>query len=164
MLIHNKDELNAILLQKTKNAVIKAEGTVYNIIHRFVKEYYAEYDPVMYVRTYQFYQSLVQSEITPVEKGLGWKARVYFDLSKLNYYMKTIQRNNKRKTLRNTSDNFDDPLDEAGVLDRVMAGYHVVRPRIVQGTPIWLETQKILDEQGFEILKRMLVSEGIPIK
>ena len=58
MLIHNKDELNAILLQKTKNAVIKAEETVYNIIHRFVKEYYAEYDPVMYVRTYQFYQSL----------------------------------------------------------------------------------------------------------
>lgn len=78
--------------------------------------------------------------------------------------MKTIQKNNKRKTLRNTSDNFDDPLDEAGVLDRVMAGYHVVRPTKVLGTPIWLETQKILDEQGFEILKRMLVSEGIPIK
>ena len=45
-----------------------------------------------------------------------------------------------------------------------MAGYHVVRPTKVLGTPIWLEKQKILDEQGFEILKRMLVSEGIPIK
>lgn len=162
MLIHNKDELNAILLQKTKNAVIKAEETVYNIIHRFVKEYYAEYDPIEYVRTYQFYQSLVKSEITPADNGqLGWKARVYFDLDKLDYYMKTTR---SKGTKVNDMQNFDDPLDEKGVMSRVMKGLHVVRPRIVQGTPIWLETQKILDEQGFEILKRMLVSEGIPIK
>lgn len=161
MLIHNKDELNAILLQKTKNAVIKAEGTVYNIIHRFVKEYYAEYDPVMYVRTYQFYQSLVQSEITPVEKGLGWKARVYFDLDKLDYYMKTTR---SKGTKVNDMQNFDDPLDQKGVMSRVMKGLHVVKPHIVQGTPIWDETRKFLDEQGFNLLKRMLQTEGVPIK
>lgn len=162
MLIHNKNELNAILLQKTKNALIKAQEQVYAVVNRFVKEYYAEYDPIEYVRTYQFYRSLVKSEIVPADNGqLGWKARVYFDLDKLDYYMKTTR---SKGTKVNDTQNFDDPLDEKGVMSRVMRGLHVVKPTTVQGTPIWAETQKFLDEQGFDLFKKMLQSEGIPIK
>lgn len=162
MLIHNKNELNTVLLQKTRNAVIKAQEQVYAVVNRFVKEYYAEYDPIEYVRTYQFYQSLVKSEITPADNGqLGWKARVYFDLDKLDYYMKTTR---SKGTKVNDMQNFDDPLDQKGVMSRVMKGLHVVKPHIVQGTPIWDETRKFLDEQGFNLLKRMLQTEGVLIK
>ena len=152
-----------VLLQKTKNAVIKAEETVYNIIHRFVKEYYAEYDPIEYVRTYQFYQSLVKSEITPADNGqLGWKARVYFDLDKLDYYMKTTR---SKGTKVNDENHFDDPLDERGVLHRILTEeLHVKKPRKVYAIPIWKESIKFLDEQGFNLLKRMLQTEGVPIK
>lgn len=164
MFIHNKDELNAMLLQKTKNALIKAQEQVYAVVGRFVKEYYAEYNPVDYQRTYQFYRSLVKSNIEPAGGGkqLGWKATVYFDLNRLDYYMKTTKR---KGTQRNDKKHFDDPLTEKQVVHRILNyGYHAVKPRKIKGTPVWYETQLFLDKEGFNLLKKMLLSEGISIK
>lgn len=45
MVFKNEEQLKSFLLQKCKNALIKSQEQVYQIINRFVKEFYAEYNP-----------------------------------------------------------------------------------------------------------------------
>lgn len=195
MLIHNKDELNAILLQKTRNALIKMQGRVYNIINRFVKEYYTEYNPIMYKRHYQFYCSLVKSEIVPVGNGqLGWKASVYFDANRLDYYMKSFKGELSKEQKIKLNIPIDEPPDVVvdrapvggyntvinvenmrGIPDNLETGekvlhrilkekLHVKYPYIKTAVPIWDNSISILNRDGFNMLKKMLKDEGVPIK
>ena len=82
MVFKNEKQLKDFLLKKSKAALIKSQEQVYQIIDRFVKEFYADYSPELYERTYQLYRSLVKSEIVPT--GSGYEAHVYFDLDSLD--------------------------------------------------------------------------------
>lgn len=146
MVFKNEAQLKSFLLSKCQNALIKAQEQVYQIIDRFVKEFYAEYPPEMYERTYQLYRSLVKSDI--VSTGNGYKAEVYFDLSSLDYV--TGSRPSGEQVMGAAE------WGRHGAMGLAVADF--------KGTSIWHEPLEILNAEAINILKKMLISEGIPIR
>lgn len=146
MIIKNEAQLKQILLAKCKNALIKSQEQVYQIIDRFIKEFYAEFSPEMYERTYQLYRSLVKSDI--VLTGNGYKAEVYFDLSSLDYV--TGSKPSGEQVMQAAE------YGRHGAMGLAVADF--------KGTSIWHEPLEILNNEAINILKKMLISEGIPIK
>lgn len=140
-IFHSVEEVMVDIKSKMQPAIQKAEEEVYKVIDRYLKIYYAEYAPEYYDRTYQLFHSLVKSEIIPT--GDGYKARVYFDVSSLNY---------------KPSWSGEQTMQNAGY------GMHATYPKRIPGTPIWLAPTGELNERGIEILKEALISAGIPIK
>lgn len=146
MVFKNEEQLKNFLLQKCKNALIKSQEQVYQIINRFVKEFYAEYNPEMYERTYQLFSSLVKSDI--IQTGSGYEAQVYFDLSSLDYV--TGARPSGEQVMGAAE------WGRHGAMGLAVADF--------KGTSIWHEQLEILNAQAINILKKMLISEGIPIR
>lgn len=150
MVFKNEAELKKFLLSKCQNALMKAQGQVYQIIDRFVKEFYAEYIPDVsnggYERTYQLFHSLVKSDIIPTSNG--YKAEVYFDLSSLDYV--TGARPSGEQVMQAAE------WGRHGAMGLAVADF--------KGTSIWHEPLEILDAEAINTLKRMLISEGIPIR
>ena len=146
MVFKNEKQLEKFLLQKCKNALIKSQEQVYQIIDRFVKEFYAEFSPEMYERTYQLYRSLVKSDI--VHTANGYEAHVYFDLSSIDYV--TGSKPSGEQVMGAAE------WGRHGAIGLAVADF--------KGTSIWHESLAILDVEAIDTLKRMLISEGIPIK
>ena len=145
MTFHSIEELKQYILSHSQNALQKATEQVYQIINRFVKEFYAEYSPSMYDRTYQLYQSLVKTDVEV--SGNGCTAYVYFDFSSLVY-------------MTGSRPSGSQVMNAAAYGGHGAEGLHV----IAGGTGIWSEPMRILSTEAIEILKRMLIAEGIPIK
>ena len=145
MVFHSMDELKQYILLRSGSALRQTVEQVYQIIDRFVKEFYAEYSPEMYERTYQLYRSLVKTDIQPT--GNGWKAEVYFDYSSLVY----------------TSGSRPSGLQ---VMNAAAHGGHGAEGLHIEsgGIAIWDEPMIILQTQAIETLKRMLIANGIPVK
>lgn len=146
MVFKNETQLKTFLMAKCKNAMIKSQEQVYQIINRFVKEFYAEFSPEMYERTYQLYRSLVKSDIKPTSNG--YEAEVYFDLSSL-YYVTGSQPSGEQ--VMGAAE-----WGRHGAMDLAVADF--------KGTSIWHEPLEILNAEAINILKKMLITEGIPIK
>lgn len=146
MVFKSESELKRFLLAKCRNALEKAQEQVYQIIDRFVKEFYAEFTPEMYERTYQLYRSLVKTDVEPV--GNGYRAYVYFDLSSLDYV--TGSRPSGEQVMGAAE------WGRHGAMGLAVADF--------KGTSIWHEPSEILNAEAINILKRMLISEGIPIR
>lgn len=167
MKFNSIDELKNYILSKSRNALQKTEEQVYQILDRFMKEYYAEYSPIVYERTYQLYRSLVKTDI--VSTNNGWKAYVYFDATNLDYQIKHLTKHpidggymNPFNHAISSDGTFPNPNGSAEkTLESAMYGSH---GGVSGGTPIWSESIAILNTEAYEILKRMLESEGIPIK
>lgn len=143
------EELKEYIQNKLSSSVTMATETVYQIIDKFVKQYYAEFSPSMYERTYQLYRSLVKTRA--IATGNGFEAEVYFDLDSLDYAIKHLN----GKLVPNSG------WSEAASLDAAAHGSH---GGYVSGTAIWDEPLKILDAQGIDILKKALVTHGIPVR
>ena len=154
MKFKSEKELKDFLLKKCRSALIKSQEQVYQIIDRFVKEFYAEYSPEVYQRTYQLYRSLVKSDITP--SGNGYKAQVYFDLSSLDYV--TGERPTGEQVMEAAKQGWHGAVGEIPNGDGREFKY------IIGGTSIWNDPKEILDAEAINILKKMLISEGVPIK
>lgn len=146
MVFKNEAELRNYVLPKMKNAIVKAQSQVYQIVDRFVKEFYAEYPPEVYERTYQLYRSLVKSNIVPTKNG--YEAEVYFDLSSIDYV--TGSRPSGEQVMGAAE------WGRHGAMGLAVADF--------KGTSIWHEPLDILNAEAINILKKMLISEGIPIK
>ena len=154
MTFKNQKQLESFLLKKCRLALLKASDEVYRIIKNFLRQYYSDYDPTIYERTYQLLQSLVQSQI--VSDGKGYKAEVYFDLDSLSYAG-------------------GNPSGEQ-VMEAASQGYHGAIGKMPYkdgeflymhgrtGVSAWNDPKQVLDAKAIEILKNMLVAEGIPIK
>lgn len=146
MVFKNEIELKKFLLSKCKNALIKSQEQVYQIIDRFVKEFYAEFSPEVYERTYQLYRSLVKSDIIPIENG--YKAEVYFDLGSLDYV--TASQPSGEQVMQAAE------WGRHGAMGLAVADF--------KGASVWHEPLEILNSEAINTLKRMLISEGIPIR
>lgn len=136
-----------------KRAMILMQEKVYQVIDRFVKEYYVDYTPEEYIRTYQLYKSLVKSEI--VASGKGYEARVYFDLSRLDYYVQ--QTRSRGTSYRNDVSQYD--LANL-VVTNASHGYH---GKYKGEADIWDSPIDLLDSSARLMLKNALVSAGIPV-
>lgn len=146
----NEKELEAFLKKKCQSALLKAQDEVYVIIRKFLDKFYDEYDPHKggkygYDRTYQFLNSLVKSRIIP--DGKGYKAEVYFDL---DYIYKSGSNPSGEQVMQAAE------WGRHGAMGLAVADF--------KGTSVWHEPLEILDAQAINILKTMLISEGIPIK
>ena len=146
MVFKNETQLKSFLLAKCQNALIKTQEKVYKIIDMYVQRFYADYDPVMYDRTYQLLHSLVKSEI--ISTGNGYEAQVYFDMSNLNYV-----------TGRQ-------PSGEQVVSAAAYGGHGATGLKVVYGggEDIWFTPLEVLNAEAIEILRSMLIAEGIHIK
>lgn len=145
MTFNSIEEVKQYILNKSQGAVEKAKEQVYQVIDRFVKEFYAEYSPEMYERTYQLYRSLVKSDVRST--GNGWEAYVYFDFGSLVY-------------TTGSSPSGLQVMNVASWGGHGAEGLHIV----AGGTGIWDEPIAILQTEVYEILKRNLIAAGIPIR
>lgn len=149
MTFKTSSEIENYIKSKMLSSIKMMQERIYQIINRFVKEYYSEWSPDMYDRTYQLYRSLVKSEIKPTKNG--YEAYVYFDIDALDYAMKHLN----GKTVSNTG------YSEEKTLEAAAHGSH---GGFKSGTAIWDEPIKLLTKNGYNMLKQMLVSNGIPVK
>lgn len=165
MVFKNEKELEKFMLNKCRSALAKAQEKVYQIIDKFLNDFYNDYDPSTYVdldgnerpkkkyyiRTYQLLHSLVKTEIIPSKKG--YEAKVYFDY---NYLKSQYPDGNQPSGLQ--------------VMEAAAQGLHGAIGDEFQyvegntGVGVWNDPIKILDAKAIDILVDMLKAEGIPIK
>ena len=146
------DALKSYILTKNYNAIKIAQERIYLIINRFVKEYYSEFDPTFYERTYQLFRSLVKTNV--VMSGDKVVAEVYFDLDALDYHMKKI--NGVEVPNKNWSE--EKTLHEA-MVGGTHGGY-----KAPKNTEIWNESLSVLKREAYHILKKSLIDAGVPVK
>ena len=151
MTFDSMDALKNYILSRSKVAIQMAQEKVYQVIDRFVKEYYAEYDPIVYERTYQLYRSLVKADIQ--QTANGWEAEIYFDLDALDYHMRRM--NGKWYSRK------DNSWSEQKTLSSAAHGHHGGK---YAGTAIWDEPMIVLWKNKHDILKKALLDAGIPVK
>jgi hypothetical protein len=143
MVFDNDAQLKKYILSKCERSIIKAQEKIYKIIDQFLRQYYNEYDPVMYDRTYQVFNSFVMTDIFRV--GDGFDAYIYFDMNSMNHTLGS-------------------GMTEEKIMDYVMSSGTHGGFKAPKNTKVWVESMKILAKNGNKILKDMLISEGIPIK
>lgn len=159
MVFKNEKELERFLMRKSRQALLKAQDKVYSIIKKFVYEFYNDYDPELYNRTYQLLESLVQSRI--VSDGKGYKAEIYFDLDKLKYAKYAWQGGDPpsgEQVFEAAKQGLHGAMGDAG------GGYRFQYISGYDGTNIWSDPIQELDAKAIDILVDMLKAEGIPIK
>lgn len=151
---NNSEELKRYILLRGEVAVQLAQEKVYAIINRFVKEYYAEFSPSLYERTYQLFRSLVKTDVRQI--GNEIIAEVYFDIDLLDYHMKRIH----GKTYNNKGWSEEKTLEAAMIGNYSHGGYEGA----AKNTRIWKESLEILNAEKYNILKKAIIDAGIPIK
>lgn len=147
MVFKSQKELESFLMKKFRLAILKAQDEVYVIIKKFLYQYYTDYSPEQYDRTYQLLQSLVQSRI--VSDGKGYTAEIYFDIDGLNY-------------VTGSKPSGEQVMDAAAYGGHGAEGLRVVSGNT--GVSAWNDPIQKLNAEAINILKKMLVSEGVPIK
>lgn len=152
MTFNSMNELKNYILTRSQVAIERAQERILMIINHFLSEYYHEFDPVVYERTYQLLRSLIKSDVKYT--GDGWEAEVYFDATLLDYSMKLVNGNFVPNENGWTGEQV---LTTAMTGDKPHGGY-------AQGTQIWNESLKILNKSTYKFLKQMLIESGVPIK
>lgn len=168
MTFKSLDALENYILSKSGVAIKLAQERVYQVINRFVKEYYAEFTPEVYERTYQLFKSLVKTEVK--QTGNSWVAEVYFDASNLDYKVKHLHG-------RPVSGGFEHPYvrgvvtsdgvfqNSKGDANKVLASAaHGSHGGYTSGTAIWDNPMNILNKEACNMLKKALIDAGIPVK
>lgn len=150
-------ELKQALLEKSKNALIIFQAKVDEVINRYIKEYYAEYTPAEYIRTYQLYRSIVKSAVEPT--GNGFRCSVYLDVDGLNYSLHQTRSMGDRRQSG----------EEANIVEGSIHGFHGGPPaphgtKKIYGTDIYGESMEWLDANAIDGLKRAFREAGIPVK
>lgn len=149
MTFDSVDELKNYILSRSAIAIRYAQVEIFNIIDKFLMQYYSEFSPVVYERTQQLLHSLVKSDIKST--GDGWIAEVYFDVGLLDYsikYINGIAVPNKGWSEEKT----------------LSAAAHGSHGGWTSGTAVFDDPLKILDAKAIDILKKHLIAAGIPIK
>lgn len=154
MTFKNEKELERFILKKCRLALIKAQEDIYRILKDFLRQFYMDYDPSVYDRTYQLLQSLVQSRI--VSDGKGYKAEVYFALDNLSY---AGGNPSGEQVMAAASQGYHGAIGKMPYKDGEFMYMHGET-----GVSAWDDPIKVLDAKAIEILKNMLIAEGIPIK
>lgn len=166
MVFKNEEELKRFVLKKCQIALEKTQEKVYEILDRFLNDFYNDYVPSMfyvdwdgkekvktyyYRRTRRLLHSLVKSRVIP--SGSGYKAEVYFDY---DYLGSRYPDGNQPSGLQ--------VMEAAaqGLHGAIGAEFQYVNGET--GVGVWNDPVKILDRKAIEMLKDMLIAEGIPIK
>lgn len=82
-IIRNSADLDKILKNIAYKMLEKTRDKIYKAIDKSIREYYSEFQPTRYERTYKFLNSLVKTNI--VERGNELYCEVKIDEDYLNY-------------------------------------------------------------------------------
>lgn len=149
MLFNSVEELKGYVLGKCAAAVANVEQKVHAVIDQTLAQFYGEFEPSEYIRTYNLVHSLVKTGVKST--GNGVEAEVYFDASALNY----------ASPVQGKSGRYHEALYNGGqVLDMAMHGSH---GGYTSGTAIWSVSQARLGDI-YALLIKELKAQGIPIK
>lgn len=126
-----------------KTAMEQVKDKVCQIFVETVLRYYAEYEPKMYVRTYQIEQQAAQMANAAVKtREIGASFEVYFDAAAMSHQRGT--------------------WTEGDILDNVMtAGTH--GGATDGGTAVWTQSMGIINPQIRSWVRDALIAAGIPI-
>ena len=152
MVFKNEKQLKEFLLKKCKYALEDATRSVYKIIDEFVREYYKDYTPEMYERTYQLFNSFVMTDVKRV--GNGYEAYVYFDLDSIKYV--TGNQPTAEQVMDAAKQGLHGAIGEDFLYVHGDSGNRLIN--------IWNTPQWVIKAEAFEILKEKLIANGIPIK
>lgn len=162
MTFNSIDELKNYILSQSGVAIKEAQEKIANIINHFLTEYYREFEPEVYVRTYQLLCSLIKSDVKSTPNG--WYAEVYFDLDALDYATRVVPSQFAWASSDNTYHRNDwTKENDEWVLETAMTGS---RPHggYASGTAVWKESMNVLSKEGIAILKEKLIQAGVPVK
>lgn len=158
-------ELKSYILKRSEVAIKLAQERIYQVIDRFLGQYYKEFEPEVYIRTFQLFRSLVKTDVKQV--GNSWVAEVYFDLNALDYSTRIVPLNrpwskyakpyNTYHREKWTKENDQWVLETAMTGDESHGGWG-------WGDGIWDSSMKVLNKDTFNILKQELIKAGIPVK
>ena len=81
--IKNQKELERVLEKHIKSSLEKTQKVVYDTLDKSINEFYAEYDPLWYRRTYSFLKSLTHTKVT--KKGNTFVCEVKIDEDYLSH-------------------------------------------------------------------------------
>lgn len=154
MTFSSMDALKNYILSRSQVAVQRAQERVYKVLDHFVGNFYIEYEPSLYVRTYQFYRSLVKSDV--IRTANGYEVQVYFDITQLDHSMKSLQ---GIGTWGNKGWSEEKILNTAMVGSAPHGGYAPAG-----GTGIWNNAMPIISQNAYNYLKQELIKAGIPLK
>lgn len=136
-------QIKADLTKKVGVAMEGVKKQVYDIFFNVLMQYYTEYEPSVYNRTYQVMQLAENIATAGVKvRRVGASFEVYFDGSMLNYTTGT--------------------WSGGRVLDNVMVEGDHGRASS-GGTAVWTEAMSIINPQIKSIIKQELIKAGIPI-
>lgn len=162
MTFNSLDELKNYILSRSQVAIEQAQEKVAMIINHFLTEYYREFEPEVYVRTYQLLRSLIKSDVKCT--GNGWYAEVYFDLSALDYSTRVVPAQFAWASGDNTYHRQPwNGGNTAWVLGTAMTG-GLPHGGYTGGTAIWTESMKVLNKEAIKILKEKLIAAGVPVR
>lgn len=143
MIVKNQSELNRALKLVAEKALRDAQNEVHICIEKFVKQYYAEYSPTVYKRTYQFMESIIKAGVKT--HGYTVTCEIYID-TRMDYEAPT-----------------------QAVIEMINAGYHAMKkmgaPRDIKGTKVWDESISFVEKyQVFiETFRQSLISQGLTV-
>lgn len=167
MIFRNEIELKNQLKKSIIKSVLVERTRIYNVIQKAVKDYYNDYSPQFYERTYQFLNSLVVTDI--IDKGNRISARIYFDYASLDYSTKTFSKFgynpfNRKDIPIDGGATFNNPKGNAyKVIQSASYGLHGGK-MLGRGVSTWIVPIAILHQQFRENLKYTLITNGINVK
>lgn len=162
MTFDSLDALKNHILSQSQVAIEQAQEKIAMIINHFLMDYYKEFEPEVYVRTYQLLNSLIKSDVKYT--GNGWVAEIYFDIGALDYSTRIVPPQFAGASSNNTFHR--EPWNggnTAWVLDTAMTG-GLPHGGYAGGTAIWTDSMKILTKEAIQILKEKLIAAGVPIR
>lgn len=144
MIIKNMTDLNKALKQIAEQTLLEAQEEVHRCIENFVKQYYSEYSPTVYQRTYQFMESITKTSIKT--RGSTIICEVYIDTN-LDYKSATGHE----------------------VVEMINSGYHAMKKmgsaRDIPGTKVWDDCIEFIEKYNIFIdtFKQSLVKQGLDV-
>lgn len=159
------EELKNYILSQSGVAIKATQDKIAMIINHFLTEYYREFEPEVYVRTYQLLCSLIKSDV--VQTPNGWYAEVYFDLDALDYATRVVPQGQPWSSYASSDNTYHrndwTKENDEWVLKTAMTGSHP-HGGYATGTAIWDKSLNILNKDAINILKEKLIQAGIPVR
>lgn len=156
MVFKNEKELERFVLKKCRLALMKTQDRVYTILKDYLRQFYMDYEPTIYNRTYQLLQSLVQSQV--VSDGKGYKVEVYFALDNLSY---AGGNPSGEQVMEAAAQGYHGAIGDMPYKDGKFLYMHGEK-----GISVWDGPQGPilrLSKEAYDMLEQMLIAEGIPV-
>lgn len=139
------DEIKNDILSKTTTAVSMAQEEVYAIIESVLKDFYDDFTPVMYKRTWQLLHSCVKSSVRTTANGV--EADVYFDTSLMTYNTGNMPSG-------------EQVIEAANKAQHGAEGLHVEYGYV----KLFPDSERLVMSEIMPIMKTALIKAGIPVK